>query len=133
MIDVLEVLEDLEDVAQDVLDHRLALERLERDRAVEDDVLGQDGEGGVDVAGLDAGPEVVGCAHGVSNPSWRDCARRRPSALQISPSSSKNPAWAKRDRKTTSAGQSTCSPGARKCTVRSTVGAPTGCARRTNG
>jgi hypothetical protein len=55
LVGVAEVLERVEDGLEDLADGLAAFERLERDRAVEDDVVGERVDHGDKVARLDGG------------------------------------------------------------------------------
>src|SRR5439155_13821028 len=59
LVGVAEVLEDAEDRPQDRLDLVAAVVRAEHRRAAEDDVVGEQGDGAVEIAALDRGAEGV--------------------------------------------------------------------------
>ena len=63
LVEVAEVFEDLDHVAEDDHRHLAALEALEEDRAVEDDVLGEGLAQQVEVLGLGGAAEGVWLGH----------------------------------------------------------------------
>ena len=68
-VDVTEALEDPGDRGQHMAHGVAALERPERDGAVQDDAVGEGRVEPGDVVRLGGGPEGLGCAHGDNNPS----------------------------------------------------------------